>query len=109
MVPPVWSQFVARSSSGWWCLRPADTGQNRRVLVDLKLRDLLLDLRLEFVRGTAKFIHKFADLAGDFRQLLGPKDDEGEEEQEDRFRKTHKGHHIAPMAKAAIGGIVLGS
>src|SRR2546423_3571933 len=84
-------------------------GQNRRVLVDLKLGDLLLDLRLEFVGGTAKFVHELADLARDFRQLLGPKDDEGQEEQEDRFRKTHTGHHIAPVAKAAIGGIVVGS
>src|SRR5436305_5124844 len=37
---------------------PRIRGQNRRVLVDFQLRDLLLDLRLELVRGTAKFIHE---------------------------------------------------
>src|SRR5581483_6658443 len=70
--------------------------QDGGLLFDLELRNLLLDLRLEFVGGAAKFIHELAHLAGDLRQLLGPEDDQGQEEQEDRFRKTHGSHHTVP-------------
>jgi len=69
------------------------------------MSDLLLDLRLEFVRSPPEFVERFADHAGDLRQLLGPKDDEGQEEQEDRFGKAHALHHTAGAGKAAITGV----
>src|SRR5579859_4709265 len=76
--------------------------QDRRLPVDLQMSDLLLDLRLEIVGGAAELVHELADLAGDLRQLLGPEDNQGQKEQEDRLRETHALHHTAPEGKAAI-------
>ncbi len=53
------------------------------------MRDLLLDLGLELVGGTPEFVEGSAHLAGDLRQFLGPKNDQGQKEEEDRLRKTH--------------------
>ncbi len=75
--------------------------------LDLQMSDLLLDLRLEFVRGPPEFVQRFAHLAGDLRQLLGPKDDERQEEQEDRLGKTHAVHHTAGAGKAAITAVTM--
>ena len=54
-----------------------------------EIRDFLLDLGFELVGGAAKLIQRFAHLASDLRQLLGPKDDERQKEQENRFPKAH--------------------
>jgi len=51
--------------------------------------DFLLDLRTEFIRGALELVEIFADEAGHLRQLLGPKDDEGQKEQKNGLAKTH--------------------
>src|SRR5579859_1562980 len=76
--------------------------QDGRLVLHLQMCDLLLNLRLKLVGGAAELVHEFADLAGDLRQLLWPKDDEGQKEQEDRLRETHALHHTAPGGKAAM-------
>ena len=63
--------------------------KNRLLVLNFQMGNFLLDLGLEFVRGALEFIQRLAHLAGDLRQLLGPKDDEGQKEEEDRLRKTH--------------------
>ena len=47
------------------------------------------DLRLEFIRGAAKFGKQAPGLASHFRQLLGAKYNQGQEEYEDGVGKTH--------------------
>ena len=76
--------------------------QNRLPLFDVEVRDLLFDLRLEFVGRTLEFVQVLAHLARDLRQLLRPKDDEGQKEQEDRLRKTHADHHTVLEEHGAI-------
>src|SRR3984893_893053 len=58
------------------------------VVFQVELRDLGLDLRLEFVRGSFEFIERPPDLAPDFRQLLWPEDDQGHQKEEDHLWKT---------------------
>src|ERR1700722_3186676 len=60
-----------RSRTGW---------KNCLPVLYLEVRNLLLDLRLEFVRGALEFVERLAHRPRDFRQLLGPKDDEGKKE-----------------------------
>jgi len=62
----------------------------------LEMSDLLLDLRFEFVGSPLEFVEILADLAGDFRQLLGPENHEGQKEQEDRLGKAHALHDTVP-------------
>src|SRR5579872_3248898 len=52
--------------------------QNLAVFVDFQLRYFRLDLSFKFVRSAAKLIERLANLASDFRQLLGPKNDQGQ-------------------------------
>ena len=59
------------------------------LLVDLEMGDLGFNLRLEFVRSAAQFGKQTSSLPGDLRQLLWPKYNQGQEEQEDRLGKTH--------------------
>src|SRR3984957_1696047 len=66
------------------------------------MRDFLLDLRLEFVRRPPELVHVLPDLARDLRQLLGPKDHERQNKQEDRLGKAHASHHTAGTGQAAI-------
>ncbi len=66
------------------------------------MSDLLLDLRLELVGGALELVEVFADLAGDLRQLLRPKDDQGQKEQEDRLGEAHAVHHTVPEEGGAI-------
>src|SRR5271165_145712 len=82
--------------------RRRSRGKNGLLLLDLDIGNFLLDLRLEFVRRAPEFGQCLAYVAGDLRQLLGPKDDEGQEEQEDRLGKTHALHHTAGKGKAAM-------
>src|SRR5262249_4404882 len=68
--------------------------QNRLfVVLDLKMGDLLLNLRLELIRGAPELVQILPDLAGNLRQLLGPKDNEGQKEQENCLGETHPVHH----------------
>src|ERR1035438_3877278 len=53
------------------------------------MRDFGFDLLSELVGSTAEFGEQTSRLTGDLRQLLRPKDDQGEEEQKDRLGKTH--------------------
>ena len=71
-------------------------------IFDLQIRDFLLDLGLELVRSPPELVHPFAGLSRDPRQLLRPKDDKGQQEQEDRFGKTHALHHTAGEGTAAM-------
>src|SRR5208283_4422224 len=82
-------------------LRRRSRRQDRLLFLRLYVADLMLDLRLEFVGSAAELIQRLAYLAGNLRQLLGPKDDEGQKEQEDRLGKTHGFHHTAGNGKAA--------
>src|SRR3981081_2108387 len=77
-------------------LRRLGGGQNLLMVVHFQLRYLRLNLGFELVRGSAELIQSLAHLTSDFRQLLGPKDDQGQEKQEDGLRKTHGIHHTAP-------------
>ena len=71
-------------------LRRGQDGLARNL--DIKTVDLRLDLRLEFVRSTLEFVEGLADLATDLRQLLGPKNDQGQQEDEDHLweAEVHK-------------------
>src|SRR5258708_3543113 len=72
--------------------RPYGSTARRKNLLrvfSLQVCDLLLDLGLELVGGTPEFVKGAPHLAGDLGQLLRPKDDEGQKEEEDRLRKTH--------------------
>ena len=73
-----------------WRLRWRQDGLAR--VLEVKAVDLRLDLRLEFVRGTLEFIERLANLATDLRQLLRPKDDQGQQEDEDHLweAEVHK-------------------
>ena len=66
------------------------------------MSDLLLDLRLELVGSPPEFIQVLAHLAGDLRQLLWSKDDQGQEEQEDRLGKANVVHDTVPGERGAI-------
>ena len=60
--------------------------------LDIETVDLRLDLRLEFVGRALEFVERLADLATDLRQLLGPKNDQGQQEDEDHLweAEVHK-------------------
>ena len=58
-------------------------------LLHLEVGDLGFDLRLELVRGAAEFGEKTPGLTSHLRQLLRPKENERQEEEEDRVGKTH--------------------
>lgn len=70
--------------------------------LDIKTVDLRLNLRLEFVGSTLEFVERLADLAADLRQLLGPKNDEGQEEDEDHLWETEI--HEFMILPERIGG-----
>src|SRR6185369_9949179 len=59
---------------------------------ELELAHFCFQLPLELVTGTLELAQSLPDLASDLRQLLGPKDDEGQQEDEDHLRhaKIHK-------------------
>ena len=64
-------------------------GREDRLLLDFKVGDFGFDLRLELVRGAPEFGEKFSGLPSHLRQLLRPKENERQEEQEDGVGKTH--------------------
>jgi hypothetical protein len=70
--------------------------------LDIKTVDLRLNLRLEFVGSTLEFVERLADLAADLRQLLGPKNDQGQEEDEDHLWETEI--HEFMILPERIGG-----
>jgi len=72
------------------------------VFFDFQVRNLLFDLRLELIRSSLELVHVLANLARDLRQLLGPEDDQGQQEQEDRLGKAHAIHHTAGKGNAAM-------
>src|SRR5437762_12693976 len=73
--------------------------------LDIKTVDLRLVLRLEFVRSTLEFVEGLADLATDLRQLLGPKNDQGQQEDEDHLWEAEV--HIFMILPERIGGNAL--
>src|SRR5580704_4568962 len=89
------SQSPARSTFR----RGGSRRQDRLHFLRLSVVDFVLDLRPELVGSAAELVESLAHLAGDLRQLLGPKDDEGQKEQEDRLGKTHGFHHTAGNGK----------
>ncbi len=54
----------------------------------LQVLDLRFDLRLELVAGAAEFVEGAPDLAANLRHLLGPKQEEGEQEDKNHFREA---------------------
>ena len=72
-------------------------GRENLMILDIEVRDLGFNLGLEFIRGPLKFVERPADLASDFRQLFGPEDDQGQQEDEDHLWKTevHEFHNTA--------------
>lgn len=56
----------------------------------LQLADFGLDLRLELVRSPLELVQHLADLTCNPRQFLRPEEQQGENEQYDRVRKTHQ-------------------
>ena len=63
-------------------------GRENLMILDIEMRDLRFNLGLEFIRGPFEFVERPADLASDLRQLLGPEDDQGQQEDEDHFWKA---------------------
>lgn len=59
-------------------------------LLYFQMSNLLFDLGFEFIRGATEFGEGLADVTCDLRQLLRPKDDQGENKQEDRLGETHR-------------------
>src|SRR6266852_4074052 len=83
------SRFACRgvqTQAGYASLRWS--GRRLR-LCNLQVRDLSFDLRSELVRGTAQLGEKTSGLTSHLRQLLWPKKNEGQEEQEDSVGKAH--------------------
>ncbi len=70
------------------------------MIFHVKIVDLRFDLRLELVRGALEFIERAANLAANFRQLLGPKDDESQKKNENHLWKAevHASHDTAPAS-----------
>jgi len=81
-------------------------GRENPVILDIEVRDLGFNLGLEFIRGPLKFVQRPADLASDLRQLLGPEDDQGQQEDEDHLWKAqvHEIHHTAGSRLPSIRG-----
>src|SRR3984893_7300610 len=71
------------------------------VVFQVELRDLGLDLRLEFVGGSFEFIERPPDLASDFRQLLWPEDDQGHQKEENHLWKTEIHDPMIPPERIA--------
>src|SRR5579871_3118041 len=82
-----WLRRGRRSSHspGWRLSRR----QNLALIFQLQLRDFRGELRLEFVRGALKLVERLTDLAGYLRQLLGPKNQQGQKEQKDGLGESH--------------------
>src|SRR5258708_8512131 len=78
-----------QTQTGYGSLRRCSGRRGRLRLCNLQGRDLSFDLRSELVRGTAQFGEKTSGLTSHLRQLLWPKKNEGQEEQEDRVWKAH--------------------
>ena len=72
-------------------------GREDLMILDIKMRDFRFNLSFEFIRGPLKFVERLADLASNLRQLLGPEDDQGQQEDEDHLWKAqvHKFHDTA--------------
>ena len=72
-------------------------GEDLMTIFYIEVRDLRFNLSLEFIRGAFKFVERLADLASNFGQLLGPEDDQGQQEDEDHLWKTevHELHNTA--------------
>src|SRR5438876_8813950 len=72
-------------------------GRENLMILDIEVRDLRFNLSLEFIRGPLEFVERPADLASDLRQLLGPEDDQGQQEDEDHLWKAqvHNFHNTA--------------
>src|SRR5207245_7192040 len=88
---------LARVSAGYGDFPGLQEWQNLG-LVDLvfQISDFRLDLRLELVAGSAELVEGLADLPPDFRQLLRPKDDKGQQEDEHHLWKAEVHTDIIP-------------
>lgn len=58
------------------------------LVFQVNLVDLGLDLCLEFVGRALKFIERPPNLSSNFRQLPGPEDNQGKQEEKEHFWKT---------------------
>ena len=58
------------------------------LILSSRLRDLRLDLGLELIRGAPELVERLAHLPRNLRQLLRPKDEQGQKEQEDQSPRS---------------------
>src|ERR1700746_3992819 len=73
-----------RHRTGGWFGRRQDL---LPMVLNIQLIDLGFDLSFEFVGSALALIEGAPYLASDLRQLLGPKNHQGQDEDEDHFRK----------------------
>src|SRR6266704_1475603 len=69
----------------------------------LHLADLFMDLALKLLAGPFEFRHDLADSAGNLRQLPGPKQDEGQEHNEDNLARKSKVHSAVRILPKFLG------
>src|SRR5579862_1875864 len=84
------SRCLNDRSSGYGADRGLGRGQNFRLRLNFAVDvcDLGIDLGAKFVAGALEFVERLADLSSNLRQLLGPEDNEGQQEDENHLRKT---------------------
>ena len=85
-------------------LRSAGDRGRDAVALQLQVADLVLELRLELVAGALEFAQRLPYLPADFGQLLGPEDQQGEQENEDHLWKAElHGSMIIPFFNPSNG------
>src|SRR5690348_5687511 len=75
--------------------------------VELQFADFVFYLRLEFAAGALKFGQAFADLPSNFRQLLRPKDDQGQNKDEHHLWETEIHGLIISLGSFVSNGMKL--
>src|ERR1700758_4809952 len=84
---------INQRSAGNGSFRPPAGRQDLWRGFALQVGDLGFDLRSELVRSPLELVQRLADLAPDLGKLLGPKNDERQEEQKQHFRESEV--HVA--------------
>src|SRR5580704_13216783 len=69
--------------------------QRALLLLPFEMRNLRFDLALELIRSPSQLIQYLAHLPRDLRQLLRPKNQQGQKEKKDGLRKPHGSHDTA--------------
>src|SRR5713101_4938924 len=69
-------------------------------LLQFELRNFGFDLRFELIGCALEFVERFADLAGNPRQLFGTEKEQGQNEQNNSVGKTHEAMITEPLASS---------